>query len=54
MKFVKHMSDYSFASKEEFLAEECGTFKILGEPTLSITQYALKVKDEKVYNYLPL
>lgn len=52
MKFVKHMSDYSFASKEEFLAEECETFKILGQPTLDLTRYAQKVKQENAYYYL--
>lgn len=52
MKFVKHMSDYAFASKEEFLAEDCDTYKILGEPELSLTEYAQKVKHEKLFDYL--
>ncbi len=52
MKFVKHMSDYSFTSSEEFLAEEFNTYKILGKPSLSLTQYADKLKKEKVYEYL--
>lgn len=52
MIFVKHMSDYSFASKEEFLAEECDTFKILGEPKVSLSEYAKMIKDKKTFEYL--
>lgn len=49
MKFVKHMCDYSYASKEEFLAEEFGTYKVLGSPKLNLTEYANKVLSENVY-----
>jgi hypothetical protein len=52
LKFVKHMSDYTYATKEEFIAEDCETYKILGEPTLSILEYAKKIKNEKTYEYL--
>lgn len=52
LKFVKHMSDYTYATKEEFIAEDCETYKILGEPTLSLFEYAKKVKNEKIYEYL--
>lgn len=52
MKFIKHMSDYFHKSKEVFLAEECGTYKILGKPELSITGYARKIKAENFYDYL--
>ncbi len=52
MKFVKHMSNYSFASSEEFLAEEFDTYNILGKPLLRLTEYAEKLKHENVYDYL--
>ena len=51
MKYVKHMSDYFFVSSETFLAEEFNTYKILGTPSLSLTQYAEKLKEEKIYDY---
>ena len=54
MKFVKHMSDYSFASKEEFVAEDCNTFKVLGEPSFDILEYARKIKNEKTYSHLEM
>ncbi|MBN2350697.1 MAG: SDR family oxidoreductase [Bacteroidales bacterium] len=52
MKYVKHMSDYFFDSSETFLAEEFNTYKILGSPFLSLTQYAEKLKEEKIYEHL--
>ena len=52
MKYLKHMSDYFTVSKESFLAEEYGTYEILGRPSLSLTQYAEKLKAEKLYDYL--
>ena len=52
MKYVKHMSDYFTVSKESFLAEEYGTYEILGKPSLSLTQYAAKLKAEKIYDHL--
>lgn len=52
MKFLKHMSDYFSTSKEEFLAEECETYKILGEPVLNLDTYARKISEEKFYDYL--
>jgi hypothetical protein len=48
------MSEYFATSTEEFLAEECETYKILGEPKLSLTEYADKVKREETYKYLEL
>ncbi len=52
MKFVKHMADYFHNSKEEFLAIDCGTYKILGKPELGISGYAKKIKAENFYDYL--
>ncbi|MDF1548358.1 MAG: SDR family oxidoreductase [Bacteroidales bacterium] len=52
MKFVKHMNDYFSASTEEFIAEEYNTYKILGEPKLSITDYAQLLKEEGIYDFL--
>jgi len=52
MKFVKHMSEYFSLSSEEFLAEEYGSYKILGEPKLNLTEYSRKIKTEKIYDYL--
>lgn len=52
MKYVKHMNDYFTVSSESFLAKDYGTYDILGTPSLSITQYAKKLKKEKVYDYL--
>jgi hypothetical protein len=51
MKYVKHMNDYFTVSKESFLAEEYGTYEILGKPSLNLTQYAEKLKEEKFYDY---
>jgi len=52
MKFLKHMSDYFNKSRETFLAEEYETYKVLGNPTLSLTDYAEKLKSEGFYDYL--
>lgn len=52
MKYVKHMNDYFTVSSESFLAKDYGTYHILGNPSLSITQYAEKLKKERVYDYL--
>ena len=52
MKYVKHMNDYFSVSSEAFLAKEFNTYKILGAPSLSLTQYAEKLKTEKIYDYL--
>ena len=54
MKLVKVMCEYSYASKEEFLAEECGTYNVLGKPDLSLNEYATKVKQEGLYSYLEM
>lgn len=48
MKYVKHMSDYFRKSKEEFLAEECETYKVLGKPEFGIAEYAEKMKNETI------
>ena len=47
MKFVKHMSDYFHASREEFLADEYDTYKVLGVPELSLEEFAEKTKKEQ-------
>jgi len=52
MKLVKHMSDYFRKSKEEFLAEECDTYKVLGKPKFSIAEYAKKMKNETIHDYI--
>ena len=52
MKYVKHMSDYFSKSKEEFLAEECGTYDILGKPEFGIARYAKKLKNEAIYEQM--
>lgn len=52
MKFVKHMNDYFSLSKEAFLAEDCETYKVLGEPQISITEYAEIIKANTMFNYL--
>ena len=52
MKYVKHMSDYFSVSSETFLSKEYNTYDILGIPSLSLTQYAEKLKQEKIYDYL--
>jgi len=52
MKYVKHMSDYFIVSSENFLAKEYNTYEILGSPSLSLIQYAEKLKEEKIYDYL--
>ncbi len=46
------MSDYFTVSSESFLAKDYGTYDILGTPSLSITQYAEKLKKEKIYDCL--
>ena len=45
-KFLKHMSDYFSKSMESFLAEEYGTYTILGTPVMNLNDYALKLKNE--------
>ncbi|MBN1143642.1 MAG: SDR family oxidoreductase [Bacteroidales bacterium] len=52
MKFVKHMNDYFSSSVEEFIAEEFNTYKILGEPKLSVSDYARLLKSEGIYDLL--
>lgn len=52
MKFLKHLSDYFNQTNETFLAQECGTYKTLGRPTLSLKQYAEKLNSEGFYDYL--
>jgi len=46
MKLVKAMSSYFKHSKEVFQAVESGTYKDLGEPKLSLKEYAEKLKSE--------
>ncbi len=52
MKYIKHMSDYFSVSCETFLAEEYGTYDILGKPSLGLTEYAEKLKADKIYSHL--
>lgn len=52
MKYVKLMSRYFSNYKEELLAEECGTYNILGFPTSDILDYAQKIKIENTYKHL--
>jgi len=43
-KFLKHMSDYFSHLKETFLADDFETWKILGEPTTGVREYALMLR----------
>ena len=52
MKFLKHMAKYFTYSTEEFIAEDCSTYKVLGYPKLSLDDYATKLKNENFYDYL--
>jgi len=52
MKFVKHMSEYFSAYSEPYLAQKHDTYNLLGKPTLSLTEYAQKLKKEGIYDYL--
>ena len=52
MKFVKHMNDYFSSSAEAFIAEEYDTYKTLGEPKYSITDYARLLKKDGIYDFL--
>ena len=45
-KMLKHMSDYFSKSIESFLAEEYGTYSILGKPSNNLSDYALKLKNK--------
>lgn len=45
-KMLKHMSDYFSKSTETFLAEEYGTYSILGNPVTNLKDYACKLKSE--------
>jgi hypothetical protein len=49
MKFVKQMSRYFSDTKEEYITDECDTYKIFGEPSISKMEYAQKIRDEKAY-----
>lgn len=51
-KMLKHMSDYFNQFTETFLAEDCETYKVLGNPKLTLSEYAYKLKEEHFYNYL--
>jgi hypothetical protein len=50
MKYVKHMSKYFRESKEDFVAESFGTYETLGKLSMSITEYAHKLKTEKIFH----
>ncbi len=52
LKYIKHMHRYFKASQEEFLAEDFDTYKTLGKPSLSLKDYAHKVKKDRVYSFL--
>ena len=45
-KMLKHMSDYFTKSIETYLAEEFGTYSILGKPGINLKDYAHKLKNE--------
>jgi NAD(P)H-binding len=47
MKYVKHMADYTQQCPESFLAEEFGTYRILGNPELDTKGYASKLRKEE-------
>lgn len=48
MKFVKHMADYTQRCPENFLAEEYGTYRILGNPEMNTEGYAAKLRKEEL------
>ncbi len=48
------MSRYFSDTKEEYIADECDTYKILGKPSIIIMEYAQEIKDEKAYEYLAM
>lgn len=48
MKFVKHMADYTQQCPESFLAEEFGTYRILGNPEMDTEGYAIKFRKEEL------
>jgi hypothetical protein len=52
MKFVKHMSDYFNHTVELPIAEEFGTYSLLGNTVFEIKDYAKWLKSENFYNYL--
>lgn len=52
MKFVSHMDEYSKRTSESHIADEYGTYKILGEPVYSLEQYAHMLKKDRFYSHL--
>jgi hypothetical protein len=52
IKFVKHMADYTQHCPESFLAEEFGTYRILGNPEMDIERYASKLRKEELQTTL--
>lgn len=52
LKFVHQLSEYSFQFPETFLAKDYGTYKVLGRPSMSIMDYAEKLRNENTYEYL--
>jgi len=52
MKFVKHMSDYTYRCPEQHLSEDFGAYEILGQPVMDVKTYAAMLKQENSYGYL--
>jgi uncharacterized protein YbjT (DUF2867 family) len=52
LKPIHHMAKYFDRYAEKYQALECNTYNDLGEPTLSIREYAAMLKENKFYNYL--
>ncbi|MFB6341937.1 SDR family oxidoreductase [Saccharicrinis sp. FJH62] len=47
MKILKHMSDYFSQSVETYLADEYGTYSVLGKPGMRLEDYALRLRNER-------
>ncbi|MFA6926029.1 MAG: NAD(P)H-binding protein [Bacteroidales bacterium] len=52
MKPIKLLAEYSEKTSETFLAEQYDTYNDLGNCTMSLAEYAEKLKKERFYDYL--
>lgn len=52
MKIIAQMAEYFGKSVEQFQAEEFNTYRDLGQPNMTISQYAQLLKKEEIYDYL--
>ena len=52
MKFIKHVSDYTYRSPEQHLSEDFDAYEVLGQPIMDVKAYAKKLKNENSYEYL--